>query len=399
MALKLSLSLDDQRALGAFLQDLVRIPSPSTQEGEAARRLADEMRRVGFSEVFVDRIGDVVGRIGAGHGPKLLYNGHLDTVRVADASLWQWDPLSAKIQDGVLYGLGAVDMKGALAAMVYGAKAVIDSGIQLAGDLYVVGVVQEETCEGLAMRILVEEEGIRPDYVILGEATNLQIARGQRGRIELKVTTFGSPAHASAPERGENAIYGAAKVIVGLELLASQLDEDPFLGKGTVAVTQIESHAGSRNAIPEICRLYIDRRLVSGETAAKAAAEVKRIIAREQVRSQVEVTQYSADSYTGYRCQAEQYFAPWTLPENAPLVQKCAEVIEDVLGSVPTIGRWAFSTDGVYTAGIAGIPTIGFGPGEERFAHAANEQVRLQDVLAAAEVYANLPLVLLSQRD
>ena len=300
-----------------------------------------------------------------------------------------------------LYGLGAADMKGALAAMVYGAKALLDSGIQLPGDLYVVGVVQEEPCEGLAMRVLVEEEGIKSDYVVLGEATNLQIARGQRGRIELKVTTLGSAAHASAPERGENAIYSAAKVIVGLELLAPQLGEDPFLGKGTVAVTQIESSASSRNAIPEICRLYIDRRLTSGETAAKAVAEVKRVIARERVRAQVEVTQYSADSYTGYHCQAEQYSPPWTLPQDAPLVRRCVAVIEDVLGFIGgevhrfTIGRWAFSTDGVYTAGI---PTIGFGPGEERFAHAANEQVRLQDVAAAAEVYANLPLAILSRR-
>ena len=304
----------------------------------------------------------------------------------------------AEIEEGVLYGLGASDMKGGLAAMVYGAKALLDAGVELAGDLYVVGVVQEEPCEGLGVRVLIEEEGIRPDFVVLGEATDLQISRGQRGRMEMRVVVHGRSCHASTPERGENAIYGAAKLVFGVELLALQLPRDPFLGRGSIAVTQIESAAASRNAIPDMCTLYIDRRLTLGETEAKALAEIQSIVVREGVEAQVEVSEYRATSYTGYRCQAKEFYPPWALDEDHPLVQATARAIRKTLGYRPRIGAWAFSTDGVYTMGVAGIPTVGFGPGEERFAHTVDDQIRLADVFAAARVYAQLATEILGVR-
>jgi len=289
-------------------------------------------------------------------------------------------------------------MKGGLAAMVYGAKALLDAGVELAGELYVVGVVQEEPCEGLGVRVLIEEEGIRPDFVVLGEATDLQISRGQRGRMEMRVVVHGRSCHASTPERGENAIYGAAKLVFGVELLALQLPRDPFLGRGSIAVTQIESASASRNAIPDMCTLYIDRRLTLGETEAKALAEIQSIIVREGVRAQVEVSEYRATSYTGYRCRAKEFYPPWALDEDHPLVQATARAIRKTLGYRPRIGAWAFSTDGVYTMGVAGIPTVGFGPGEERFAHTVDDQIRLADVFAAARVYAQLATEILGVR-
>ena len=393
-----NLSPEDRDDLVRFLQDLVRIPSPSTQEGRVAERLAEEMRRVGFAEVFTDRIGNVVGRVGGSGGKVLFYEGHMDTVGTGDPDSWPRDPYGAEIEDGVLYGLGASDMKGGLAAMVYGAKALLDAGVELGGDLYVVGVVQEEPCEGLVVRVLIEEEGIRPDFVVLGEATDLQISRGQRGRMEMRVVVHGRSCHASTPERGENAIYGAAKLVFGVELLALQLPRDPFLGRGSIAVTQIESAAASRNAIPDMCTLYIDRRLTLGETEAKALAEIQSIIVREGVRAQVEVSEYRATSYTGYRCQAKEFYPPWALDEDHPLVQATARAIRKTLGYRPRIGAWAFSTDGVYTMGVAGIPTVGFGPGEERFAHTVDDQIRLADVFAAARVYAQLATEILGVR-
>lgn len=169
------------QALATFLLDLVRIPSLSAQEGAVAMRLAEEMRRVGFAQVWTDRIGNVIGRIGPGQGPRLLFNGHMDTVDVGDPARWTHPPYDAVIENGILYGRGACDMKGGLAAMIYGVKALLDAGVELTGDLYVVGVVQEEPCEGLAMRVLVEEEGIRPDYVVLGEPSDLQVSVGHRG--------------------------------------------------------------------------------------------------------------------------------------------------------------------------------------------------------------------------
>jgi putative selenium metabolism hydrolase len=390
------LSEKDHNDLISFLRDLIRIPSPPTKEGEIAERIVEEMLKVGFHEVRTDRIGNVVGRIGDGMGRKLLYNGHMDTVGIGEPSSWKRDPYGADVEGGVLYGLGASDMKGGLAAMVYGAKAVLDSGAELSGDLYVVGVVQEEPCEGLAMRVLIEEEGIRPDFVVIGEATNLQISRGQRGRMEMRVTVRGRSCHASSPHLGENAIYGAAKIIFGIELLAPQLAYDPFLGKGTIAVTQIVSSSPSRNAIPDACGLYIDRRLTLGETEAKALAEIQGIIAREGVEANVEVVEYLARSYTGYECRVKEYYPPWALDEDHPLVLTLSRVIKETLGYKPKIGQWAFSTDGVYTMGVMNIPTVGFGPGEERFAHTSDDQIRLQDVIKAAKVYARLAIEILS---
>jgi len=387
----------DSEAMIAFAQRLVRAPSLSTHEGQAAALMAHEMRQVGF-EVSVDRMGNVIGRMGAGQGKKLLLDGHLDTVDVGDPASWSHDPYGGEIYQGALYGRGACDMKGALAAMVYAGKMLADSGVALDGDLYVVGVVQEEPCEGLAIRHVIEQEGLRPDWVVLGEPTNLQLARGQRGRIELRVDVQGKSCHASTPARGVNAIYGAARVIVGLEMMALQLNQDSFLGKGSIAVTEITSMAGSRNAIPDACSLIIDRRLTTGETEAKALSEIRRVFTREGIKASVEVTDYHAVSYTGYPCEARQYFPYWATAESEPLLGAAAGAIERVLGYAPHVGKWEFSTDGVYTAGAAGIPTVGFGPGEERYAHTVEEQIRLADIEAAAKVYAELAARLLGAR-
>ncbi|RMF27110.1 MAG: YgeY family selenium metabolism-linked hydrolase, partial [Chloroflexi bacterium] len=373
-----TLSRSDREELVEFLQDLIRTPSPSTQEEAVAIRIAAAMRRVGFREVFTDRIGNVIGRYGSGRGPILLYNGHMDTVGISDPEAWQRDPYGGEIEDGIIYGRGVADMKGAIAAMIYGVKMLAEARVRLKGDLVVACVVQEEPCEGLAMRVLIEEEGLRPDWVVLGEATNLQISRGHRGRLEMQVTTHGRSCHASNPDLGENAIYAAARLIFGLELLADKLGYDPFLGRGTLAVTHVESSASSRNAIPDRASFIIDRRLTLGETEAKALSEVQGIILREGVRAEVEVTEYRATSYTGYEARQRAYYPAWALEEGHPLIKTLARTIRNTLGYRPTVGQWAFSTDGAYTMGVAGIPTAGFGPGEERYAHTADEQLRLE---------------------
>jgi len=391
-----TLSRSDREELVEFLQDLIRTPSPSTQEEAVAIRIAAAMRRVGFREVFTDRIGNVIGRYGSGRGPILLYNGHMDTVGISDPEAWQRDPYGGEIEDGVIYGRGVADMKGAIAAMIYGVKMLAEARVRLKGDLVVACVVQEEPCEGLAMRVLIEEEGLRPDWVVLGEATNLQISRGHRGRLEMQVTTHGRSCHASNPDLGENAIYAAARLIFGLELLADKLGYDPFLGRGTLAVTHVESSASSRNAIPDRASFIIDRRLTLGETEAKALSEVQGIILREGVRAEVEVTEYRATSYTGYEARQRAYYPAWALEEGHPLIKTLARTIRNTLGYRPTVGQWAFSTDGAYTMGVAGIPTAGFGPGEERYAHTADEQLRLEDLFKAASVYAALAVEMLA---
>jgi putative selenium metabolism hydrolase len=302
----------DRQALEQFARDLVRTPSPSGAEGAVAARIASEMQALGYEEVHMDAMGNVLGRMGPAAGKALLYNGHMDTVDVGDLSLWPHEPYGGLVQDGVLYGRGAADMKGGLAAIVHGVGALRPYADSLAGPVYVVGVVQEEPCEGLAMRHIVEVDGLRPAAVVLGEATNLQIARGQRGRIAIEVTVHGKSCHASAPERGTNAIYEAARFVFGLQLLSPQLSTDSFLGQGTIAVTEIESRAGSSNVVPDFCRLYIDRRLTAGDTETKALAEVRRILSRENIQATVEVPVFRATSYTGLDVQAVEEFAYWS---------------------------------------------------------------------------------------
>jgi putative selenium metabolism hydrolase len=353
------------------------------------------MQDLGFPEVWVDPIGNVVGRVGPGHGPTLMLNAHMDTVRVSARGSWAQDPFGASVEDGILYGLGSCDMKGGLAAMLYGAKLVQDAGATLKGNLVVACVVQEEQCEGLGTRVLVEEGGVRPDWVVLGEPTNLNVSRGQRGRLEMRLVTHGRSAHAASPQLGENAIYSAARLVFGLELLADQLADDEFLGPGTLAVTDIASGASSRNAVPDSCALIIDRRLTLGENETKALAEVRRVIAREGVSADVEVTRYRTTSYTGYEYDKREFYPAWVMAADHPLVNAMVQAAQTELRRRPQITCWGFSTEGVFTAGEAGIPTVGFGPGREEHAHTVHEHVRLDDVYAAARVYAQLAMQLL----
>ncbi len=394
--MRFRLEREDRKRLTAFLRDLVRIPSPSTQEKAVAERILEEMERLGLPPARLDRIGNVVGLIGGGKGPTLMLNGHMDTVGVSDTQAWTRDPFEGEVEKGRLYGLGACDMKGGIAAMVYGAYLLHRAGLPAHGRVVVACVVQEEPCEGLASRVLIEEEGIRPDWVLVTEPSNLQVMRGQRGRIELQVTLHGRSAHASRPDLGENTIHAAARLIFGLELLAGQLAEDPFLGRGTLTVTEIRSRASSRNAVPDRCDLIIDRRLTLGETETKALAEVQHVIAREGVRAEVRVTEYNATSYTGYACRAREYYPPWVIEEDHPLVWALKEAVKDQTGRRPRVGYWHFSTEGTYTAGVAGIPTVGFGPGDPDLAHAPDEWVAVDDVCTAAEVYARLAAALLT---
>jgi putative selenium metabolism hydrolase len=310
--------------LAALAAELVRTPSPSGQEGAAAQLLYAAMKRQGFHEVWVDPMGNVIGRYGAGRGPRLLFDGHMDTIDVGDRRAWSREPFGGIIEDGILYGRGATDMKAGLVAMIFGVRLLAALDVQLGGDLYVAFVVQEEPCEGMAAQVLFEEEGLEPDFVVLGEPTNLDIAVGQRGRIELDVAAYGRAGHAAAPQQAVNAINAATRLAFAVELLQPQLLTDPILGQGTIAVTHIASTAGSRNAIPDRCDLVIDRRLTLGETEARAVSELQQIIRREGLHADITVTECDVRSYTGYVRRVRKYYPPWLLPEHSPFVRAAA---------------------------------------------------------------------------
>jgi putative selenium metabolism hydrolase len=374
-----------------FLRDVIAIPSTSTHEKDVVHRIADEMRRVGLEDVHFAPNGCVLGRIG--HGPiTILYDSHIDTVGVGDPKAWPFDPFAGKLQDGVVYGRGASDNKAAIATMVHGARLLKEMGLDGDFTLWVAGVVEEEAMDGWALGELVRTGHIEPDYVVLGESTNLDIYRGHRGRCEIKVTVKGRSCHASAPDRGVNALYKAQRILAGIEELNGRLKDDAFLGKGTVAATYLETKTPSLNAVPDEAVLYLDRRLTVGETAESAMAEVRALSGAEEAT--VELLRYNDPSWTGYEKDVPKDYPTWVLPEEHDLVQAGVAAAEGILGRQPAVSRWVFSTDGIATMGQLGIPTIGFGPSEERFAHSVQDQVSVEHLVAATAFYAIFPQIL-----
>jgi putative selenium metabolism hydrolase len=383
------LTKDERTALLDFLRRLIATPSPSGQEGAVAKMIMDEMKALDFDEVWMDESGNVLGRVGRDDGPMLMLNSHMDTVEVAEPQAWNVDPLSATLDGGRLYGLGACDMKGGLAATVYGAALLADRQPALEGSLLVACVGLEEPSEGICTRVLFEEDGLNPDWVLIAEPSNLQVVRAQRGHLEMTLSVHGRSAHSSAPELGENAIYSAARLVFGLEIVASQLPEDPFLGSGVLAITDIRSRAASRNAIPDRCEMFLDRRLTVGETEATALMEIQRVIAREGVDAELKVVEEQIETHTGKVLSARRASLPWALDERHPLIQAMTQAARQV-GLRPTVTRWPFATEGAYTAAVARVPTVGFGPGHPDCPHRADEYVELDQVYDATRAYMAL---------
>jgi len=376
-----------------FFREIVAIPSVMGQIGDVGQRVAEEMERLKFDEVRFDRMGNVLGRIG--NGPRvLLYDSHLDTVDVGDPTAWEWDPFQGKIEDGIFYARGAGDEKQSTPGMIYGLALARDLGLLDGYTVYYFGNMEED-CDGIAPNVLVEVEGIRPDFVVIGEPTRMQVYRGHKGRVELKVVAKGRSIHAASNQLGDNAIYKMLPVIAGVRDLNDQLHTDPFLGQGRITVSKIECQTPSINAVPDECTIYIDRRLTFGESKELAVEQVQALIPEEHSESiRVEILHYDTPSYTGYQYSVEKYFPAWAIDEDHPLVQAGLEACRILWDQTAPAGKWDFSTNGIYWNGKAGIPSIGFAPGDERTAHGALDQVPLEDVVRATEFYALLPALL-----
>jgi putative selenium metabolism hydrolase len=372
-----------------FLRDLVAIPAESCQEGPVIARIRQEMEKVGFDEIRVDGMGNILGRIGSGK-TVIMMDSHTDTVGVGDPKEWAWDPYRGKVENGYIYGRGCCDQRGGMASMVYAAKMIKE--MDLTGDytLYVVGSVQEEDCDGLSWLYILNEDGIKPDCVIITEPSKLGIYRGHRGRMEIEVHLRGRSCHASAPERGDNPIYKMSRLVAEVEKLNERLHEDAFLGKGTIAVTQIRSLSPSLCAVPGACSIHLDRRLTAGETKESAVAEVKALPGAED--AEIEILSYDTPSYTGLQYPMEKYYPTWVLDESHPVTQAAIRAFGALWDRQPVVDKWTFSTNGVGSMGLMGVPTIGFGPGEEEVAHSVGERMPIQHLVDAAQFYAAFPL-------
>ena len=359
-------------AMVHFCQRLVQTPSLSGQEGVVVDLVAQEMETLGFDEVSVDPVGNVVGRMQGEGGPSLMFNCHVDHVAPGDESRWPFPPYAGTLHEGYLWGVGASDTKGALAPQVYALGALRQAGASLPGDVYVVGVVQEEV-NGLGTRNLLQR--LRPDAVILGEATANQIARGHRGRGEVVVRIWGRAAHASAPERGVNPHQVAARFVLALERLP--LPTHPELGASSLTPTLYRTDQVSGNVIPGEVELHLDWRVVPG-------MDVEAFLARLQAladacltpgsKAEVGLLQRHLRSYKGHEQTIAALTMPFLLPEDHALVQGSRAILSQALGREVRVGLWQFTTDGGHFMG-AGIPTIGFSPCEEHLAHTVEDRV------------------------
>jgi putative selenium metabolism hydrolase len=370
----------------SFLVDLVRTPSESGQEQDVARRIKQEMERLGYDEIFTDRMGNVIGRIGTGQ-PAMLWDAHMDIVPAGDPADWGFDPFGGKVENGVLYGRGACDDKGPLAAMTIAgaqAKQYLQPG---QGSLYVAGVVGEEIGEGMAIADFLKDSGIKFDYAVICEASSLRLCRGHKGRCQFEISVPGRGGHASVPDLADNPLYKAARIVLEIQQLNERLAIHDVIGKGTIAATQLTTKSNSVNSIAESCKIFVDRRLTMGETAEIVIGQLEEIC--QPYQATVELMEVDEATYTGARQKGDEFFAPWFMDDQDGLVQAGVRALKAATGQAK-VSTWQFSTDGAQTRGIFGIPTIGIGPGDDRYPHSVHDQIELKEYLEAIGVYALL---------
>ncbi|MEG1943212.1 MAG: YgeY family selenium metabolism-linked hydrolase [Angelakisella sp.] len=371
-------------------QSLIRQKSYSGEEKGVAEELKKFFTQAGFDEITVDGYGNIIGKIkGKRPGKKLLFDGHMDTVPVTDPSVWDCDPFAAEIKDGKMYGRGTSDMKGALSAMAAAAANFAkDNDKDFAGEIYVAGVVHEECFEGVAARSI--SAAVKPDYVVIGEASQLNVKIGQRGRAEIVLETFGKPAHSANPEKGINAVYKMCKVIEAIRTLVPTAH--PVLGKGILELTDVKSgpYPGA-SVVPEYCRATYDRRLLVGETKESVLAPINELLAKlsaedPELSAKASYAVGTETCYTGEEITGERFFPGWLYDKDEAFVQDTVNELH-AAGFKPEITQYNFCTNGSHYAGEAKIATLGIGPSPENLAHTINEYIEVEQLTKVTECY------------
>lgn len=375
-----------------FARDLIRIPSLPGHEGDLVRRVEAELDALGFDEVWLDEVGNVVGVVkGTGGAPAVMLSSHLDMVDVGDAASWEHPPFAADVADGCLHGRGAMDIKGPLALQTYAAARFLDE--RLPGDVLVGHTVHEER-GGWGMAHLLASGRVRPGAVILGEATRGDVCIGHRGRVELVVELRGVAGHASAPERARNPLDVLPALLPALAAFAAGLPADAILGRSTLAPTEVETLPRSRNVIPDRARVALDWRTLPGLTADAARQELAAYLRAHvalpdgcalEVLAPAELQR----AWTGVE-QLQPMFSPgYLLAPDHPIVTAAVAAVRKA-GGQPAVRPWTFATDGGHSCGRHGIPTLGFAPGDERYAHTNRERLELGEAEQLYTVYPDV---------
>lgn len=390
------LAAQEQHAsLVDFTQQLIRIPSLSGQENEVVPAITREMNNLGYDEVWIDQAGNIIGKINGGDGPVVLLNGHMDHVDPGPHAGWPYPPFSGEIVEGELWGRASVDMKGPVACMVYAAGLLKRMGLTPPGDILMTIAVMEEI-GGLGTQYLASQ--LKAQAAICGEPSRNILRRGHRGRVQLTARFKGHSAHASVPHLAANPHYGAAAFLAQLPALA--MAQNSTLGASTVAPTLYSTDQISPNVTPGEVYLTLDWRNVPSESPAAIVAKVQDLLDHSlaapglsDIQATVEVATHELTTYTGMAETFPSIFPSFLLPEDHPLLQAGQKALSEALGRDEGIDIWRFATDGGHLM-AAGIPTIGFGPGDERLAHTNQERINLAQMGEAVVAYAALVLAL-----
>jgi succinyl-diaminopimelate desuccinylase len=398
----LALAREREGELVEFARRLMQTPSPSGEEGDAAALVQEEMRRLGYDEVRADEVGNVIGLIrgkgsqrGSANGHSVMLNTHLDHVSPGDLALWTDPPFSATVRDGAIYGRGAVDIKGPMACQVHAGGLLLATGLRPAGDLYVVGAVLEER-GGLGSQHLART--LKTDRAVIGEPSSNTLRRGHRGRVGLVVEVRGRAAHASVPARGVNPHYGLAAFLTRLENLPMPAQE-PF-GPSSVAPTLYSTDNTSPNVIPSAARVALDWRNIPVQSPNDILAALRPLL-QESLRAslpegatgEVRVDTENLTSYTGIAEDFPSIFPSFALGEDDPVLLTARRALEELLGRPFPPDIWSFATDGGHLMAV-GVPTVGFGPGDETQAHVADEHIEIAEMVEALAANAALALAL-----
>ncbi|MEI7884639.1 MAG: YgeY family selenium metabolism-linked hydrolase [Clostridia bacterium] len=369
--------------------DFIEIRSYTGEERELALFLKNKMLEFGYDEAWIDELGNVIGKVvGKKPGKKVLFDGHLDTVVANNTKAWKTNPFQAVIADGKLYGRGATDMKGALAAMIYAGALVAQNRENFAGEYYISGTVHEEIAEGVSLRAVLTR--VKPDLVIIGEASELKLNIGQRGRGEILLETFGVPAHSANPQKGKNAVYDMCHLVEAFR--AHEMERDELLGAAIMELTDIisEPYPGT-SIVPAYCKATFDRRLLPGDSKQAILAELEEVIVKTKqkyptIEAKVSIAKNSFKTYTDFPIDEDKFAPAWKMEKDADFVVKTLASLR--LASIePILHAYSFCTNGSSSAGERHIPTLGFGPGREEEAHIDNEFIELEQIYKAVQGY------------
>lgn len=390
---KIGSYMDDHKdEIVDFLKKFVSIKSVTYEEGEAVEWFSGKLEEFGYDEVRIDPVGNCLGRVGSGD-TVVLYDAHIDTVDPGTAEEWGFDPLDAQVRDGHVVGRGAGDDKACLTGFAYAGRALKELGLDKDFTFWLSASLSEEDVEGSCGRAMLEENtDIKPDYIVIGEASEMRVIRGHKGRALLKVDVPGKTAHASTAWKGDNSLIKSIPLMQNVDAY-DDFEEDPLLGRGSINVTNIRCATPSFNTVPGKTTVFIDRRIARGERQEDLLNEIKPWA--DEIGGTAKIDIEKVTTYNGYVVEQEDFFPSWLIEEDHPAIQKGVETFKTIFEKEPVVGVWDFCSNATMLCGKTGIPGVGFGPGDGSLAHSTEDSVPIDELVGAAKFYALYPVVMM----